>query len=259
MADDDYVNTAVKLHVAEHQMLKDEAKRQGTTLSNLHNSIVRDYLSKSSEPKTTDDKIQAIFDKIQAIDALQRTSPETAKVPVKGRGNRVMIFLDVRNVTSLDKTAKINFAKMIDYLVRGRDVMAQYAYDSVRYGSDGTDIAARFHDYLRIAGFELKLRDSTNEPTQKEVDVALASDMQEQAYEDNYDTAILISGDRDFVPAIEKIRAKGKRVEVAAFDQCFSHVLQTKANKTYSLNDLFIIQMMDPETATKYEHKEVDA
>jgi len=259
MAEDGTTSVIVKLPSEYHSQLKAQSKSQGETITKVASDVIVEYLQKQSQdvndnvPQNDSALIKAIYDKVKDIDSGDLVTPSRVK------GNRVMIFLDVRNVTSLDKTAKINFRKMIDYLVRGRDVVAQYAYDSVRYGADGTDIATRFHDYLRISGFELKLRDSTHEETQKEVDVALASDMQYQASRNNYDVAILISGDRDFVPAIEIIRAMGKRVEVASFDDCLSHVLQTKANKAYALDDLFIIQMMDPETAAKYEHKEVGA
>lgn len=260
MTETESMAVGIKVLASEHQTLKEEAKKRGMTMSNLAAMAIREYLDKLNNPKTDNQLLQAVYDKLQEMDGrIQSNGSDVSIKPTKGKGNRVMIFLDVRNVTSLDKTAKINFSKMIDYLVAGRQVVAQYAYDSARIGPDGTDIATRFHDYLRFQGFELKLRDNTNEPTQKEVDVALASDLQEQGSEDNYDTAILISGDRDFVPAIEKVRARGKRVEVASFDECLSHVLQTKANKTYILDDLFIIQMMDPETAAKYEHKEVGA
>ena len=216
--------------------------------------LVRDALAaymKNNDPDmmSNDQMLRAVYDQVSAMNL--GTSKMTGT-----KGNRVMIFLDVRNVTSFDKTAKIHFSMMVENLVKGRELMAAYAYDSVMYGSDGVDTSIRFHDYLRNNGFDLKLRDTTQETVQKEVDVALAVDMVQHAYDDNYDTAILISGDRDFVPAVEKVKAKGKRVEVASFGGSMSHVLQKKANFKYELDNMYIIQLMDPETAKKYEHKE---
>ena len=46
---------------------------------------------------------------------------------------------------------------------------------------------------------------------QKEVDVALACEMVSHAFRNSYDVAILISGDRDFIPAIQHVQASGKK------------------------------------------------
>jgi len=46
------------------------------------------------------------------------------------------------------------------------------------------------------------------EPEEKMTDVQLASELVSDAYQDKYDTAFVISGDRDLVPAIEKVRSE---------------------------------------------------
>ena len=48
---------------------------------------------------------------------------------------------------------------------------------------------------------------------EKGVDVLMATDLLCGAYEDLYDTAILVSSDTDLIPAIQKVRSKGKKVE----------------------------------------------
>lgn len=50
---------------------------------------------------------------------------------------------------------------------------------------------------------------------EKGVDVKLAVEMIENALSDNYDTAIIISGDGDFVPAVDLVKKQGKHVELA--------------------------------------------
>lgn len=57
---------------------------------------------------------------------------------------------------------------------------------------------------------------------EKGVDVMIASDLIAHAYEDHYDTAILVSGDADFYPALQAVKDIGKQVEVAAFDSNLS-------------------------------------
>ena len=59
-------------------------------------------------------------------------------------------------------------------------------------------------------------------------DIHIAADMLKLAYEDAFDTAILVSGDGDFVPAIKIVQEKGKEVENAYFKQSLSwHLKQT--------------------------------
>ena len=43
-------------------------------------------------------------------------------------------------------------------------------------------------------------------------DVYLAVDLVSGAYENLYDTAIIVSGDEDFVPAIQKAQKLGKKI-----------------------------------------------
>jgi uncharacterized LabA/DUF88 family protein len=52
---------------------------------------------------------------------------------------------------------------------------------------------------------------------EKGVDVRLALDCLEGAYEDQYNHLILISGDGDFAPLIEKVKKYHKTVEIWAF------------------------------------------
>jgi uncharacterized LabA/DUF88 family protein len=52
---------------------------------------------------------------------------------------------------------------------------------------------------------------------EKGVDVTLTVDMLSGAYQDLYDTAILVSSDGDFAPLVEEVRRRGKRVEYVYF------------------------------------------
>ena len=67
-------------------------------------------------------------------------------------------------------------------------------------------------------------------------DIALAIDMLSGAYENKYDTAILISSDGDFTPLLKKIKNIGKRSEVHYFSGCVSFDLLKEANKSTVIN-----------------------
>ena len=52
--------------------------------------------------------------------------------------------------------------------------------------------------------------------TEKRVDVSIAVDMITMAYADRFDTAYLLSADGDFVPAVEAVKSRGKKVFAAS-------------------------------------------
>ncbi len=140
--------------------------------------------------------------------------------------DRTMVFVDLRNVLkSSDRgpQIRVDLYRLLLDLVGKRRLMAAYVFDSRgKFGLD--DSARKLHDKLRFLGFRVIARDSYDSETreQKEVDVAMACEMVVHALRDNYDVAIVVSGDRDFVPAIQHVQSAGKRVEVAAFHDSFS-------------------------------------
>ena len=73
----------------------------------------------------------------------------------------------------------------------------------------------------------------------------MACEMVVHALKDNYDVAIVISGDRDFVPAIQHVQSAGKIVEVAAFRTSASEELRRTADKYIELESLPILTMFN--------------
>ncbi|MBU3964407.1 NYN domain-containing protein [Patescibacteria group bacterium] len=68
---------------------------------------------------------------------------------------------------------------------------------------------------LKKQGFEMGMGHmlKTDVYHEKGVDVLMAVDLLIGAYENTYDTAILITSDTDLLPAIEKVRSMGKKIE----------------------------------------------
>lgn len=63
----------------------------------------------------------------------------------------------------------------------------------------------------------------------KGVDVKIATDLIVGAYEDTYDTAILVSSDTDLIPTIAKVKDLGKEIEYIGFGHKPSFGLQAHA------------------------------
>lgn len=64
----------------------------------------------------------------------------------------------------------------------------------------------------------------------KGVDVKLAVDILDMAYQDKYDTAIVISSDTDLIPGIVRAKELGKKIEYIGFSHRPSFAMQRYAN-----------------------------
>jgi uncharacterized LabA/DUF88 family protein len=98
--------------------------------------------------------------------------------------------------------------------------------DAVQRRRDFHDALRREHRY-QVVRFETDYRgrrvrradraeDDAFEPREKAVDVALATTMLEMAALSAYDIAIVVCGDRDFLPALQAVRRLGKRVALVS-------------------------------------------
>lgn len=76
---------------------------------------------------------------------------------------------------------------------------------------------------------------------EKETDVNVAVQMVAGAYENRYDTAVVISGDTDMVPAMKLVRSRGKRVIWCPFpEQEGADDLRKLADTTFPLTEQFL-------------------
>ncbi len=153
--------------------------------------------------------------------------------------DRVMAFIDYANVRSVQLAPGhyVDLYSLCHELTGDRKLVAAYVFDA-----RPDDSSAKSHDdlytRLRMIGFRVIARNSfiTASQEQKEVDVAMACEMVVQAMRDNYDVALVVSGDRDFVPAIQHVQSAGKRVEVASFKNSFSYEMKKMCDYYYELD-----------------------
>ena len=161
------------------------------------------------------------------------------------KNDRVMVFIDMRNIIKSAQAAcpgpfKVDFADMTRKLAAGRPVVGAYIFDGMNMDGSGA-----VHRHLQKDGFRVRLRNSydTENRSQKEVDVAMAIEMVLQAERGNFDTAIVVSGDGDFVPAVETMQSFGRVVEVASFNGSRSGNLMRSADRYVNLGMLDILIM----------------
>jgi hypothetical protein len=74
----------------------------------------------------------------------------------------------------------------------------------------------------------------------KGVDVALTTDFLWNAFQDNYDVAILVAGDGDYVPMVNAAKRLGKVVYVAFFyDSGLAPALRLASDESFRIDDAF--------------------
>lgn len=161
-----------------------------------------------------------------------------------------MIFIDGSNFyyatkRSFSKT-KVDFEKFCNFLSNNCDLIEIKYYNSPLNMEDDEYAykkQQKFFDYLSdvplmsIYFGRLEKRPD-GKKAEKGVDVKLAVDLVVNAYKDNYDIAILVSNDADFIPAIEEIKSLGKPVINVSLPKMKSYHLNKVCSKTIKVNDI---------------------
>jgi len=156
-------------------------------------------------------------------------SSKSVSSPPTRADERVMIFIDGSNLYHVMSQHcgrhDLQFGKFSNKLANGRDLRRTYYYN-IRQESERNPEAVVDQDrflrslyetpYLQVRLGISKARGEAM--VEKGVDVMIAIDMLRQAHQDLYDTAVLVSGDGDFFPAIQAVKDLGKHVEVTAFE-----------------------------------------
>ena len=173
-----------------------------------------------------------------------------------GDGNeRVMVFIDGSNLYHSLKTffkrTDIDIGKLCHKLLNKRRLVRVYYYNAkVGFKEEPQryrDQQAFFAGVNAIPYSELRLGRlvyhnwPNTPPYEKGVDVQLATDMITHSFKNNYEVAVLVAGDNDFVGALQSIKDNGKHVEVALFGkERSSYRLRMVADRVISINSRYL-------------------
>jgi uncharacterized LabA/DUF88 family protein len=168
---------------------------------------------------------------------------------------KICIFFDgqnfYRSLQRFDENLRVDYDRLalwITQAVGGPAAMFGGAYYYVGVSPDAPQVVEGFLKGLELRpGYfvrrEPRVRRSVRCPqcgeeyeytTEKRVDTRLVADLIHHAANDNFDAAVLVSGDDDFVPAVEAVNSLGKQVWVATWSaeelssdlrvRCFGHI-----------------------------------
>ncbi len=165
--------------------------------------------------------------------------------------DRVMVFIDGSNLyhslKGYFKRTDIDMGKLGQKLLERRRLIRVYYYNAIvgrkeepeRY----RDQQAFFNSVSSIPYFELRLGRLVyvnwphSPPYEKGVDIQLTTDLLTHSFKNNYDVAILVAGDSDYVGALQAVKDNGKNAEVALFGkERTSRPLREVADKVITLD-----------------------
>ena len=171
------------------------------------------------------------------------------------RTERVMIFIDGSNLyhslKNFFKRTDLDIGKLCNNLLEKRRLIRIYYYNAKvglkeepeRYRDQQTffaSINAIPYSELRL-GRLVYYNWPNTPPYEKGVDIQLATDMITHSFKGNYDVAVLVAGDNDYVGALQSVKDNGKHVEVALFGkEQTSRRLRAVTDRVITINARFL-------------------
>lgn len=155
---------------------------------------------------------------------------------------RAMIFIDGQNLfygcRGYQDDYKIDYDKLRKECSKKYDLIRSYFYS----GKDPEDEKQEsFHTALRYSGFDVKTRPLVkidDGRKEKGIDVMLTTDLLTHAFKDNFDIAVIIGGDLDYVQAIQEVKNEGKIIKLVSFEGNMSKKLKQMVDETLILDDI---------------------
>ena len=134
-----------------------------------------------------------------------------------GHRGRVAVFIDGNNLFHAARfhNIDIDYNKLLRVLLGDGRLLRAFFYTGVDIGAERQQ---GFLLWMRRNGFRViqkELKTFYDGTRKANLDVEIAVDMLSLA--GSYDTAVLVSGDEDFVYAVNAVAYKGCRVEIAGF------------------------------------------
>jgi uncharacterized LabA/DUF88 family protein len=169
-----------------------------------------------------------------------------------GYRGRVAVFIDGNNLFHAARfhNIDIDYNKLLRVLLGDGRLLRAFFYTGVDVGAERQQ---GFLLWMRRNGFRVihkELKTFYDGTRKANLDVEIAVDMLSLA--GRYDTAVLVSGDEDFVYAVNAVAYKGCRVEVAGFRSNTAPKLIDVADYFIDLGDIADRVRKEPAHAARY-------
>lgn len=156
---------------------------------------------------------------------------------------RVAVFIDTQNMYHSAKhlySARVNFPALVEAAVGNRELVRAIAY--VAKSKTGEETA--FFEALTSNGIELKVKDVQEFASgEKKADWDVGMAVDAMAISSRVDVVVLVTGDGDFIPLVQYLKANGIVCEAVAFGsstnthlrEAVDHFLDLSENPTQFL------------------------
>ena len=170
-----------------------------------------------------------------------------------GHRGRVAVFIDGNNLFHAARfhNIDIDYNKLLRVLLGDGRLLRAFFYTGVDAGAERQQ---GFLLWMRRNGFRVvqkELKTFYDGTRKANLDVEIAVDMLSLA--GRYDTAVLVSGDEDFVYALNAVAYKGCRVEVAGFRSNTAPRLIDVADFFIDLGDIHELVRKDATQGESYD------
>lgn len=209
---------------------------------------IRELTSLSQQINTLQQHLDDLTDRTENLQAsqqkiqqqLQQISPPTKpdrQPKLAQKTNQIAIFIDGANLyhSAIELGFEIDYAYLLTLLVGQSSAYQAFFYT----GIDPTNQHQQnFLSKLQRLGYQIVSKEvikRADGSCKANLDVELALDLVELSH--TYDTAIVVSGDGDFAPAIARIQRLGKRVEVFSYRSTTSKKLIELADDYFDLGN----------------------
>ncbi|MDT5156358.1 MAG: hypothetical protein QOC61_2276 [Acidobacteriota bacterium] len=174
-----------------------------------------------------------------------------------GYRGRVAVFIDGNNLFHAARfhNIDIDYNKLLRVLLGDGRLLRAFFYTGVDVGAERQQ---GFLLWMRRNGFRVihkELKTFYDGTRKANLDVEIAVDMLSLA--GRYDTAVLVSGDEDFVYAVNAVAYKGCRVEVAGFRSNTAPKLIDVADYFIDLGDIAEKVRKEPSHSHRYYENNV--
>lgn len=200
---------------------------------NIIKQCIKQEMQKYSYVATKDD-FRMIYNEIHSLKELI----ESSKIFEK---EKIALFVDSQNLyysARMGYAAKVNYEKLLNLITENRKLVKAFAYIVQPPEGDVKPFATS----LERIGYIVKTKDvrtRSDGSAKANWDMSIALDI--LGILDRVDTIVLASGDGDFAPLIDFIKAKNKRVEIFAFAENTAYDLKEKADKFEPLGENVIL------------------
>ncbi len=164
--------------------------------------------------------------------------------------NKIMIFIDGSYIFHSCKryNFEINYEAFMNLLRKDRNIIRTNYYSGVRGDIPQQTSFLKLLRHFEIQVITKLLKKRTiicdrckyvkQTYMEKGIDVSLSTDLLWYACQNSYDIGIIITGDADFLPTIERVRLVGKKIELWGFRNEIEDNFEDKVDNIYYMDDI---------------------